>query len=95
MKAERISLMIDSICKEQGIDYCSTNPHYVTLKEDIIKMSKIYLQLKQTIGIIKEIEDRHQLNGLKEKFEEIINHLDSIDHDLIRLARQLKEKNVY
>jgi len=93
MKAEKISLIIDSICKEQGINYCSINPHYVTLKEDIQKMSKIYLQLKEIVGIIKEIEERHELNGLREKFELLIRELDEADHDIIKLARKLRENN--
>jgi soluble cytochrome b562 len=92
-KAEKISLIIDSICKEQGISYCSTNPHYVTLIEDVKKMSKIYLQLKEIVGIIKEIEERNELNGLRERFEVLIKELDEADHDIIKLARKLREKN--
>lgn len=92
MKAEKISLIIDSICKEQGINYGSTNPHYVTLLEDAQKLGKIYLELKVITGIIKEIEERHELNGLRAKFELLIKELDEADHDIIKLARKLKDK---
>ncbi len=92
MKAEKLSLIIDSICKELGIDYSSCNPHLVTLYEDAQKLGKMYLQLKEMVGIIQEIEDRHDLNGLRAKFDIVIKHLDETDHDLINLARQLKDK---
>jgi len=92
MKAEKISLIIDSICKELGIDYCSINPHLVTLQEDAIKLSKIYLNLKEMVGIIQEIEDRHNLNGFKNKFDELIKELDTADHNIIKLAILLKGK---
>ena len=94
MKAESISLIIDSVCKKLGIPYCSVNPHLVTLEEDVRKMSKIYLQLKEIMGILTEIEDRHDLQDLKESMKEIIKELDNADHLVIRLARQLGKENV-
>jgi L-2-hydroxyglutarate oxidase LhgO len=93
MKAQAISLIIDSVCKELGIPYCSINPHLVTLDEDVRKMSKIYLQLKQIIGILTEIEDRHDLKDLREKMEKIIKELNEADDLVIRLARQLEEND--
>jgi L-2-hydroxyglutarate oxidase LhgO len=93
MKAQSISLIIDSVCKELGIPYCSVNPHLVTLDEDVKKMAKIYLQLKQIMGILIEIEDRHDLKDLKESMNKIIQELDDADHLVIRLARQLGEQN--
>jgi len=92
-KCESISLIIDSVCKKLGIPYCSINPHLVTLEEDVKKMSKIYLQLKEIMGILSEIEDRHDLKDLKESMEEIIKELDDADHLVIRLARQLGKEN--
>lgn len=93
MKAQSISLIIDSVCKELGIPYCSINPHLVTLDEDVRKMSKIYLELKQIIGILVEIEDRQNLGSLREKMEGIIQELNFTDHLVIRLARELGESN--
>ena len=92
MKAENISLIIDSVCKELGINYCSVNPHIVTLKEDAMKLSKMYLKLKEMIGILKEIEDRHELNGLREKIETIVNELQDAEPLVIKVARELAEK---
>lgn len=93
MKAQSISLIIDSVCKELGIPYYSVNPHLVTLDEDVRKMSKIYLELKQIIGILVEIEDRQNLGSLREKMEGIIQELNFTDHLVIRLARELGENN--
>jgi L-2-hydroxyglutarate oxidase LhgO len=92
MKALKISLVIDSVCKELGIPYCSINPHLVTLDEDVRKMSSIYLQLKQIIGTLLEIEDRHDLQNLRRNMEKIIKELNEADHEVIKLARQLVEK---
>lgn len=91
MKAENISLIVDSICKDLGIKYNSKNPHYISLQQDVLKMRKIYLQLKETIEILMEIEDRHNLNGLREKMEVIIRELDEADHLVIKLAKQIKD----
>jgi L-2-hydroxyglutarate oxidase LhgO len=93
MKAQSISLIIDSVCKELGIPYCSVNPHLVTLDEDVRKMSKIYLELKQIIGILVEIEDRHDLQDLRKSMEEIIKELNEVDHLVIRLAKELNKEN--
>jgi hypothetical protein len=91
MKSANISLMIDSICKELGISYESKNPHYQTFVDDAIKLGCIYRDLKIMIGEIHDIEIRHGINGIKEKLEEIIKVLDETDHQIIRLAKQLKE----
>jgi len=93
MKAQNISLIIDSVCKELRIPYCSINPHLVTLDEDVRKMSKIYLELKQIIGILVEIEDRQDLGRFREKMEGIIQELNEADHLVIRLAKELIKEN--
>jgi hypothetical protein len=92
-KAEKISLIISSICKEQNIPYESANPHLVTLMEDAVKLGKIYLQIKETLGIVKEIEERHNLQDLTAKFETLIYELDKADHLIIQLAREIKNDN--
>jgi soluble cytochrome b562 len=46
------------------------------------------------MGILSEIEDRHNLKDLRKNMEEIIKELDDADHLVIRLARQLGKENV-
>jgi hypothetical protein len=94
MKSEKISLIINQICKEQKIDYTSNNAYYISLLEDAQKLSKFYLQIKEMMGIIKEIEERHEVNGLRSKFEKILTELNSIDHLIIKVARELAEKEL-
>jgi hypothetical protein len=94
MYCEKISLIINSICKKLRITYNSKNSHYIELKEDIQKMANVYLQLKEITGLMKEIEDRHSLNGLRTKFDNLIRDLDMADHNIIKLARELRDKNV-
>jgi uncharacterized protein YlbG (UPF0298 family) len=93
-KAENVSLIIANVCKKYGIEYNSTNPHYIALMEDVQKLSDIYLQLKSTIGILKEIEERHDIPTLHSKFESLIKELDDVDHQIIKLARETKENDV-
>ena len=92
MNAQNISLIIDSICKKLEIEYESKNPHYISLREDACKLAKMYLKLKEMMGILQEIEERHDLNGLKVKFEAVIAELNNADHSIFKIARELGEK---
>ncbi|MBU0581469.1 MAG: hypothetical protein KKA19_09870 [Candidatus Margulisbacteria bacterium] len=92
MQAEKISLIIADVCKRLGVNYESKNPHYLSLVEDAQKLAKFYLQLKEMLGIIVEIENRHEINGLKEHFENIIQELNHTDHEIIKLAKELRDK---
>lgn len=93
MKSEKISLTIDSICKKYGICYESINPHFRSFLDDAIKLGCMYQDLKTMIGDIMDIEDRHGLNGIKVKMDEVIKELDRADHEIIKLARQLMDKD--
>ena len=88
----RISATVCQVCKQLGIDYHSINPQYVTLIEDATRLGAIYRQLKEIIGDLKEIEDRHQVNGLSKLLDDDILALDKIDHDIIRLAQKLRDQ---
>jgi hypothetical protein len=94
MKAEKISLIIASICKEKGIEYCSTNPHYITLVEDAVKLGKLYLELRIMAGDIQEILDRHNITGLEQLLYDDLKALENTEHDLLKLAQKLKDENV-
>jgi len=92
MLSSKISLMIDAVCKEQGIDYCSPNPHLQTFCEDAQRLGEIYMSLKIILGDLKDIEERHDIKSLNKKIEEIIIILEDVDHALIRLAKEFKER---
>jgi hypothetical protein len=93
MDSAHISYIIENICEKYNIPYKSTNPHYDISVKDAEKIGEIYQQLKEIIGNIIDIEERHNL-GLRKKFEDIINELDNTDHALIRLAKELQKENV-
>jgi uncharacterized protein YlbG (UPF0298 family) len=92
MDSAHISYIIENICEKYNIPYKSNNPHYNIMFKDAEKIGEIYRQLKEIIGNIVEIEERHNL-GLKEKFENIIKELDNTDHALIKLAKELQKEN--
>jgi galactitol-specific phosphotransferase system IIB component len=87
-----ISYTIERICEQLGIKYKSIHIDYDTMK-DAERLSEIYLELKQTIGELCDIEDRHHVHGIGYALESIIKTLDKIDHNLIKLAFRIsKEK---
>jgi hypothetical protein len=90
MLGENISKLIKDICKKQKINYAYGKIHLSTLKKDAKKLGRIYLWLKEVMGTIQEIEERHNVQGLSDKFEHLLKDLDTVDHDIIRLAHQLK-----
>jgi hypothetical protein len=93
MEGLNISYIIQQVCKHLNIEYTSKNKTYLSIHEDVRKMSKIYLELKQIIGILVEIEDRQDLGRLREKMEGIIQELNEADHLVIRLAKELIKEN--
>ena len=93
MQSANISLIINSICKELDIPYESKNLHSQSFRDDAIKLGCIYRDLKIMIGEIHDIETRHGIDGIKEKLEEIITELDNLDHQIIKLAKELRNKD--
>jgi hypothetical protein len=94
MKAERISLTIGEVCAKLGIDYCTVNPHYLEMINDAKRLGEIFRDLKIIAGDLEAIAERHQIDGLKDIIHQDALDLETIDHDIIRLAKKIKEKNV-
>ena len=90
INGERISLTIDSICKKYGIEHKSINPHYLAQLRDAERLHEIYLNIKKIINELKEIEERHKINGLSKILEDDIHKLENVDHDIIKLVKQIK-----
>jgi len=90
----KIVAIIKEVCEKLGIPYKSPRHHTVDqFNEDVHKLADIYLQLKQIISELAEIESRYEkLNGLKEMFEKDINNLIQIDHDIIYEANKIAKK---
>lgn len=85
-----ISKIINEVCRKLGIKYNS--PFLDQYKEDLRTLADIYLQLKQIIDQLYEIEKRYsRVNHLRQVLEEDIKVLLKIDHDIIREAQELKK----
>ena len=90
---KRISLTITEICNKLGIDYSSCNPHYIQMINDAKRLGEIFRDLKIIAGDLEAISERHKIDGLKRIIHKDALKIDKIDHDLIRLAQKIKDKN--
>jgi hypothetical protein len=88
-----ISRTIVEICKKYNIPYDSCNPKFEYFESDAKILADIYIELKEIMAKLKDIEERHEL-GLHSIFESILSVLDNADHSVIKLARKLKNKDV-
>jgi galactitol-specific phosphotransferase system IIB component len=90
----RIKENINKLCQKHGINYCSDiNKEVLTIKEDSKKLSDIYLQLKEIVGELVEIEERHNFPRFHNKIDKIIKEMEQTDHEIINLATVLKIKS--
>jgi len=88
--SHKISHLIMQCCIKEGIKYSSTNPAYTNLEEDAIRIREIYVLLKELESDLLEIADRHSLDNIGRFLKAEISLLDNIDHDLIKIAQQIK-----
>jgi len=91
----KISAKIENICKELGIDYKS--PHHGKMVErhkDAMKLAEAYLQLKEIIGLLAEMETKYpKVNGLVQLFKDDIKFLEKIDHDIFIEAHKIAKQS--
>jgi L-2-hydroxyglutarate oxidase LhgO len=87
-----ISNNIVEVCKEYGIDYKSINPNYVNFTNDAQRLVQLYKDLQQIEAKLLEIAERNDIPELKTLMRLDVESLAKIDHDLVRFARKLKEK---
>lgn len=74
---------IRSVCKEHGIGYTS--------KQDAKRLGKLMTDMNVLVDEIYRILDRHEIkSNFKEEIEKDMLKIHAIDHDLIKLATQLK-----
>jgi hypothetical protein len=89
---KNISHIIDESCKKCGIDYKSINPNYITFTNDAQQLVQLYKDLIQIAGKLGEIAQRHNICGLDVALEKEILKINEIDHDLIRLATEIRKE---
>jgi hypothetical protein len=91
--SERISYIIDNICKELGIDYKSINTDYSIFIQDAMTLGGIYLQLKEILSTLSMIEERYKIEGLSKLFRNDLLELEKIDHHLLKIAHKIRKEN--
>lgn len=89
-----ISEVIEECCKKEGIEYHSPylkygKHHY----QDAKRLAEIYRELKEIAGELQIIEERHNVNGLGQLLHSDLLKLDEIDHDIILVAKKIREQN--
>ena len=93
MADKKISHVIMEACKQEKIDYKSINPNYVSYCEDATKLGEYCTEILALIDKIDNILEKHQIKAeFKEKISKEVSDLHTLEHDLIKLAYQLKEK---
>jgi len=92
MDAKRISLTISEVCQSLGISYKSDNPAYVAMLNDARRLCSIMRELRIIAGDLEAISDRQGIKELKTFLHREAISIDKIDHDLVRMARQLKNE---
>jgi hypothetical protein len=90
--SKNISHAIVDTCKKYGISYQSKNPHYHKFVNDAMILVKLYVNLKEIMAQLLEIEERHSIKGLSELIKNDIEKLETVDHDLIRFAKRIKQE---
>ena len=89
---KQISNNIIETCNKLGIKYDSINPNYITFTNDAQKLVQLYRDLIEISAKLIEIPERHNIPELKRKLQFDVKMLESIDHDLIKCAKQIRDK---
>jgi hypothetical protein len=80
-----IGKIFHSICRTHGIKYTSIG--------DARRLGQLIKEVHGIIDEIYQILDRHNIKtNFKEVIEQDLLKIHDIDHDLIKLAKQLKEE---
>jgi hypothetical protein len=62
--------------------------------DDAKRLGEIFRDLKIIAGDLEAIAERHQVDGLKEIIHQDALDIETIDHDIIRLAQKIRKENV-
>ena len=76
---------IKEACKKEGISYVSL--------QDAKRLGEIILEINGLIDELESIFERHDIKTkIKEQLEHDLQDLHCIDHDLVRLAAEIKKE---
>lgn len=89
---KNISNNIVESCKKCGINYKSCNPNYVNFTNDAQLLVQLYKDLQQIANKLDDISKRHNIPCLTEIIRYSIEEIEKIDHNLIRLASEIRKE---
>jgi len=90
----RIKAIFEDICNKLGITLpTKLSNQERNINKDAQYLADIYLQLKEIIGKLSEIEGHYKLKPVRNILEHFIQELINIDHDIIKITNKLIEEN--
>jgi len=89
-----ISITIEEVCKELGIDYQSHYLKYGEHYSDAKKLVELCHKIEEVIRELERIETKHKINGIGKCIHFDSEQLLKVDHDIIKIAKEIKEKEV-
>jgi len=90
---KKISHLIVEQCKTLGIPYKSCNPDYVYFAEDAAKLGEYCQTILSLIDKIDIILCKHNITSeFRDKINKEIADLNILEHDLIKLATEIKNE---
>ena len=81
------------ICKSLGINYHSPHLEKSNFHQDAIMLNDLYLQLKQIVGEIIEIADKHSDEDVAKSLWRDVMLIEGVDHDLTNLAKLMDKED--
>jgi hypothetical protein len=91
MDGLNISLLISEVCHKLDVNYQSPNNKALDTFKDAKDLAQLYLDLKIIIGKLQYIAEKHNIPELSNLLADDIEKLSIIDHDIVRMARRIKE----
>ncbi len=85
----RIKSIISQICKKCNILY-SGETDIKNIPADVELIGKVIFKLREIQDILRIIEDKHDLEGIKVILEDDINELAKVAHDLGNAALKIQ-----
>jgi len=85
----KIKSIISCVCKRYSIPYTG-GEDIKDIPSDVKLIGKIIFNLREIQDILREIENKHDLEGIKSILEDDINELAKVAHDLGNAALKIQ-----
>lgn len=82
----RIAYRVEQVCKHLGIKWKSKYLTKSDFHKDALRLLDLYNIMKQVVGEMIEIADKHGAEDLSKMLWNDINLIENVDHDIVRIA---------